>query len=360
VSARVFAHFGAFLLIALGAAQAEAAPGDATRLDYARSDHATGCPDREALQSAVVKRLGYDPFFPVARQTIVVEILDGETGLRAVMHLVDANGIIRGSRELSESRGHCDELVAALALAISIALDPSAALGEESADTKPGAPAGPAKPAEPKSEPESKQPESAAINGPDAAIPAQPAAAGSAKKRRAHPTKTQPLSYPEGTPIGLRAGVFSSLGVAPALAAGFRAGVSVHRKWFELVGEFSDQLEATRTSGDGGSVIGSLADGTLAPCFTADALAACALLNVGSLKSRGQDVPQPVNQRSLYAALGARVEFSPRLFEQLYLVTNADAFKSLTPITMRLHGADVWHTPFASAAASAGLEWRFQ
>jgi hypothetical protein len=356
VSLRFLAHFGSFLVIALCGARARAAPGDATRLDYARSDHAASCPDREALQSAVVKRLGYDPFFPVARQTIVVQILDSEAGLRAEMHLVDADGIIRGSRELSESRGHCDELVAALALAISIALDPSAALGDGSADTRPAATAEVAKPAQ--SDPE--QSENSGPNATESAGSPRPVAAGSAAKHRAPPTKTQSQRYAKGTPIGLRAGVFGSLGVAPALAAGFRVGASVQRAWFELAAEFSNQLEASRTASDGGSVLGSLAEGTLAPCFAWNALAACGLVNLGSLKSQGKDVPQPVNQRSLYAAIGARVELSPQLFDKLHLLVNADALKSLTPITLRLHGADIWHTPFVSLAASLGLEWRFQ
>ncbi|HEY5372680.1 MAG TPA: hypothetical protein VIK01_03300 [Polyangiaceae bacterium] len=356
MSLRFLAHFGSFLVIALCEAHAQAAPGEATRLDYARSDHAASCPDREALQSAVVKRLGYDPFFPVARQTIAVQILDDESGLRAEMHLVDADGIIRGSRELSESRGHCDELVAALALAISIALDPSAALGDESADTQPAAAAEVAKPARTDSE----QSETSGQSAHESAGSPHPAVAGSATKHRAPPTKTQPQRYPNGRPIGLRAGVFSSLGVAPALAAGFRVGASARRDWFDLTAEFSEQLEASRTASDGGSVIGSLAEGTLAPCFAPNALAACALLNLGSLKSQGKDVPQPVNHRSLYAALGARLELSPQLFDKLYLLVNADAFKSLTPITLRLHGADVWHTPFVSIAGSLGLELRFQ
>ena len=356
MSLRLLAPFGSILVIALCGARAQAAPGDATRLDYARSDRAASCPDREALQSAVVKRLGYDPFFPVARQTIVVQVLASEVGLHAEMHLVDADGIIRGSRELSEQREHCDELVAALALAISIALDPSAALGEGPADAQPAATAEATKP----TGPESDRPAEAQTKASQSAPATQPAAAGSATKRRAPPTKTQPQRHPKGTPIGLRAGVFGSLGVAPALAAGFRFGASVRRNWFELAAEFSDQLDASRTANEGGSVIGSLAEGTLAPCVASHTLAACGLLNLGSLKSQGKDVPQPVNQRSLYAALGVRVELSPQLFDRLHLLVNADAFKSLTPITLRLHGEDIWHTPFVSLAASLGLEWRFQ
>src|SRR6187455_1192643 len=122
---------GAVLLAtcALSTSRAPAAPGDATRLEYARSEQAAACPDRAALKAAVSKRLGYDTFFPAARQTVIVEILAQEGELRAHMRLVDENGMIVGSRELRKLVKHCDELVASFALAISIALDPSAALG---------------------------------------------------------------------------------------------------------------------------------------------------------------------------------------------------------------------------------------
>jgi len=90
---------------------ARAAPGDATRLEYARSARAATCPDRSALQAQVSQRLGYDPVFHAARQTNTVEIIDVGDDFRAQMRLMDENGIIVGSRELREKIGHCDELV---------------------------------------------------------------------------------------------------------------------------------------------------------------------------------------------------------------------------------------------------------
>ena len=111
--------FSAVLVaIAAWTNRVQAAPGGAARLEYARSERAAACPDRGALKAAVSKRLGYDPFLPAARQTIVVEIIDVDGGLRAQMRLSDENGLIIGSRELREQAGHCDELVASLALAI--------------------------------------------------------------------------------------------------------------------------------------------------------------------------------------------------------------------------------------------------
>lgn len=92
---QVALHVCAFaLLSAVGSRRAVAAPGDATHLEYARSARAAGCPDREALKTAVQRRLGYDPFFPVARQSIVVEVSDFDDTLRARMQLLDEQGMI--------------------------------------------------------------------------------------------------------------------------------------------------------------------------------------------------------------------------------------------------------------------------
>jgi len=356
VSHRFCAGFGSLLLVSLRATCAHAAPGDATRLDYARSNGAASCPDRDALASAVVKRLGYDPFFPVARQTIVVQILDGEAGFRAEMHLVDADGIIRGSRELRESRDHCDELVASLALAISIALDPSAALTDDATD--------PASIASPANSSQLDSAEPPAVETTDNStrserlVPVAPSASDA--RRRAPSAQPNAASAPAAALLGLRASVFGSVGVAPALAAGFRFGLSMRHDWFELIGEFSDQLAASRDASEGGTVRVSVQAGSLVPCFALGAFAGCAVFDVGSLKAEGIDVAQPVEQRLLSLAVGARAELEPHLFDQLYGFINVDALKSLTPVTLRLRGENVWQTPFASILGSVGMEWKFQ
>jgi hypothetical protein len=324
-------------VLALWSAHAHAAPGDATRLEYARSEAAKGCPDRDALRSAVTQRLGYDPFFPVARQTIVVEITDVSDGLRARMNLVDDQGLIVGSRELRERTEHCDELVASLALAISIALDPSAALGGGAAADS-GAPDADAQPPEPETTPEV------------AAPPQRPT--------RPHSPPALSLSQASTAQLTVRGGAFVASGVAPALAWGLRGGVGARWHWFQLVAEFADQFPVQHAVA-GGSVRASLYEGSLAPCVAKSWLAACALLNVGVQHSEGRDIPYSAAHKSLYAALGARVEAAPQLVGHLRLLLSADALKSLTPVTLRLHGEQVWKTPFVSVVLGAGLALQF-
>ncbi|MET0790445.1 MAG: hypothetical protein ABW061_02900 [Polyangiaceae bacterium] len=223
----------------LSASPASAAPGDATRLEYARSDGAGGCPDQASLQRAVVQRLGYDPFFHAAHQTVAVDITDVGSKLLARMRLVDEQGIIRGSRELNEQLGNCDELVASLALAISIALDPSAALGEPLV----GDPDSDAAPI-PKKEAAQSRAES-----PAALAPTAPSAVSTpvGPSHRERPEKSRASNDHRGpSPFAARAAWFGALGAAPSMAVGGRLGGSLRSDWFYFVAELADQLPASR------------------------------------------------------------------------------------------------------------------
>ncbi|HTA93259.1 MAG TPA: hypothetical protein VK745_26960, partial [Polyangiaceae bacterium] len=336
---------------------AQAAPGDGTRLEYARSDRAAHCPDRNALKSAVSERLGYDPFLPTARRAITVEITDTDAGLRAHMSLVDDHGIIVGSRELSDKVENCDELVASLALAISIALDPSAALGAAPAADNVAAPA-----TAPKKEASESAPEASAMASVDP-LPSAPAL----QKLPMDAARTLPVHARPGSaaalPVALRVAAVGALGATPGLAFGARVGGGVRSAWFELVAELSDQFAADR-SVPGGIVQVSLLDGGLAPCWAASWFAGCALVNAGSLRVVGIGAQPPLVVRHLLdLSAGLRAEVDPVLVGPLRLLVNLDVLKSLTPVALEFYGLgyrqEVWRTPAASLAASLGLELRF-
>jgi len=360
---------GAALCAALlCASRAHAAPGDGTRLEYARSDRAAHCPDQDAVKSAVKKRLGYDPFFPAARQTIVVEITDAEASgdLRARMRLVDEQGMIRGSRELSDKTENCGELVASLALAISIALDPSAALGEEPAVDTVAQPAPTPKKeeAEPSAAEASEEPEVATAIAPQshvipstAALPTRSAKTPTIKRRAASSNATE--SDSEQSRFAARAAGFAALGAAPAPALGFRIGLATTWDWFRLVTEFADQFPASKSVADVGGARASLLSATLAPCVTRGPFAGCALFSVGSLHVEGLEILDANSERLLNVALGARLEFAPTLTRHLRLLTHIDLARSLTPITLRVHGQGVWETPVVSPALGLGVAWQF-
>jgi hypothetical protein len=123
-----------FLLLSLPAS-ASAAP--AARLIYGRTPEASSCPAEGALRRAVAARVGYDPFFPWAKETILVHVWREHGRHRARVELLDDQGMTRGARELSSAAPDCTELFDAMALAISISLDAVAALQPTSPEDGP-------------------------------------------------------------------------------------------------------------------------------------------------------------------------------------------------------------------------------
>jgi len=239
-----------------------------------------------------------------------------------------------------------------LALAISIALDPSAAMGIA---PEPPAPQPSKRPAPPAETDDVAAPRAAA-QLPAASAPVSPA------KGRAPPQKKQPSKATNEIPVGLRATLFGAVGAAPKPAFGWRIGPSMQWAWFKLSAEFVEQFAASSAEQPlGGSAKVSMLEGKLSPCvaFEKTSLAACGLLGVGALRSEGQGVENPSTQSNWNVTLGGRFEYSPRLIGPLHLLLNADLNRSLTPITLRLRGETVWKTPLLSANLGAGAELRF-
>jgi hypothetical protein len=327
------------LALALSSQKAQAAPGDATRLEYARGADAVTCPDREALRAAVTKRLGYDPFFPVARQAVAVEIVVRGHQLVANMRLLDDNGIIQGSRELSDELGNCDELVASLALAISIALDPSAALGDT-----------PQAPPEPAPPPEAPEIHEAKENAPTAKDPTPKAPLSNAASSSA----STPRARAEAAWV-FRAAPALSFGQLPSTAVGARLGAGLRRQAAEIAAELSVWLPAARTSARGGQVQASLIAASVTPCYRAARLALCGIASLGQLRAEGRDLPTGSHDHSLYGALGVRLEVRQALTRSLGLFLSTDASKVVTPVTFRLHEQTVWSSPALAVVTALGV-----
>ena len=133
-------------------------------LVYVREAGTNACPAESDLRKAVASRIGYDPFFPTASKTVIARISRVPSGYRGKVQIVGDDGTALGSRDFSTRGDDCSELLSALALAISIALDdlddgkpPPAPAGESAAVAAPVAPVAPI-----------------SIVAPDAADPATP------------------------------------------------------------------------------------------------------------------------------------------------------------------------------------------
>ena len=85
------------------------------------------CPEEAALRKEVAERLGYNPFFVWAERTIVARIEREGPAFVATVQLLDAKGIVQGSRSLGSSSNDCAEVAKSVALVISIGIDPELA-----------------------------------------------------------------------------------------------------------------------------------------------------------------------------------------------------------------------------------------
>ncbi len=95
-----------------------------SRLVYVRGEGAEARPEAMELRLAVLHRLGYNPFEPNAKPSILVQLRHDGERLRANVELIDEQGLSRGSRHLDAPTNSCDELITAAALSISLAIDP--------------------------------------------------------------------------------------------------------------------------------------------------------------------------------------------------------------------------------------------
>src|SRR5689334_10030917 len=108
--------------VVLAAPPAMAKP--TARLQYTQGAGAEQCPGEDAGRASGAARLGCDPFVDAA-DTTAVAIGKREQGeWRGEVKLVDKRGSGRGMRQLSSSAADCADLIAAMALTISIAIDP--------------------------------------------------------------------------------------------------------------------------------------------------------------------------------------------------------------------------------------------
>lgn len=101
------------------------------RLSWVRGDGAEGCIAEKELERAVAARLGRNPFDEGAEQTIEASITRGDqTGWKAQIRVRDPKGNASGKRDLDVESDDCRAIGDAVALAMALAIDPNAELGE--------------------------------------------------------------------------------------------------------------------------------------------------------------------------------------------------------------------------------------
>lgn len=327
-------------------------PPHPTRLHYSLSANAADCPGEFALRTAVSARLGYDPFTSDARTIIETGIQRIRRSLRGSFLLVDARGHRTGTRTIVGRVGHCDDLVAAMGLAVSIAVDPMSI-----ARTWPAPSSSP--PSTSRAESSSRTPSSSApIAGPATLIATSsgPARAPPTSSARPAPIARRSLRNVPTWALRFGLGADISYGVAPALTPGFALYGELRRNALSVALEARTALPRTTDSlMTPGRVTVAPALVSLAGCYHLHGAGFCAIFMSGFLIGSGtQFTAENVTAWVPVAAAGTRVTWEIPIVPALAVRARADAAVWLARPVFLADGATAWESP--TIAASAGLD----
>jgi hypothetical protein len=354
--------------------------GDAprsARLEYKRAEGADHCPDERAIRSAVATRLGYDPFRSDAPRIVSATIGRSGQTLRADVTLSDASGAVTGTRQLSSTQNDCSELVAAMTLAISIAIDPQSQLrpppppaGSPPApapDGRPGAgpapaaqgerpPATPA-PGPPAPGPPAPGPPAPSPPAPSPPAPSPPASWSAGPSAAPLPRPSSAPQAPPEEPLRLRAGVggLVAAGASPGIGVGFAARIGLRKGALSAAIEGRADLPTSKRADGAGEVSASLLVATLLPCFHAGGAFVCGVGSIGALRGSGSGVPNAADDATPFAAAGVRAGSEIRIAGALSAEIHGELAATFTRTTLRLEDRDVWTTPPVSASLGAGV-----
>ncbi|MET0593703.1 MAG: hypothetical protein ABW133_13450 [Polyangiaceae bacterium] len=343
----------------------------ASRLAYSRTPGAARCPDERAFRRAVADRLGYDPFFPWAEQTVAVDIFEEKGALRGKLSLVDRDGIVRGTRELKGGARDCEDLLASLALATSITLDPMAVqrggAPPAEGDTPPSAAPPNATPSN-VADTESRAALATSENGrsvgakdrdDDRASPVQALSDDRGDGARDEGTGATRAFSDARTRWSIVAGPIVAFGETPSTSFGGRLGGELHRGSWAIGAEFRGDLPTTEASESGATVHVGVLGGALTPCFAPGFWSVCGVVYLGSMSSRGSGVTIPREESLFFSAAGVRAELVIPLPAPVDLRLHADVMKSLIDSRFVLQGREVWATPPYWGAAGVSAAYTF-
>jgi hypothetical protein len=329
-----------------------AAASPSARLVYVRDATASVCPDEASLRQAVKQRVGYDPFFPWAKTTVVVDVTGEGRTFVAHVRLVDESGLSQGARELRPGAKGCSGLIDAAALAISIALDMDVPHRDAPGAASPGC--APDLDHECASVP-APAPEPAPVPVPAPAP--MPASAHSTDERDATPSSAAAAGELRGL-VGFDA--LAAVDAAPALVApGFDVWAAARRGVGSLGLEMRADAPSAAASPGGGSASVLLVAATVAPCVHLGPAFACALGAVDWIRAAGSDVRVPRSGSAFAPAVGPRVGLELALSRSIALRVRGDLMVNLVLPTASLNGVGVWRLPQAGGILGAGLAYRF-
>lgn len=315
----------------LFAAQSVAASPSA-KLVYVRGAGADTCPGEEGLRKAVATRLGYDPFFPTAQKTVIAQVNRTAGGYHGKVQIVGDDGKLRGERDLASKGDDCAELVSAIALAVSIALD--------DLDEAPAA-----------------APPSAGGPEPD---PSPPLVVPHAPPRSDAPPPPPPTT-PNGprVELGASAGPTISLGTAPAAALGGSVAATLGYGALAARLDLRGELPSSTGLAPTGIVSTSTVLVALSGCVRGKVPFLCLGGGLGSVSSKTEGITRPASDSGRLAVLLASVGGDLALGRVLYLEPFLAAALNLTPHRVDVDGSPAFTVPLVAGTAGLHLGGHF-
>ena len=299
---------------------------------------APNCPTAEALETAIVARLGYDPFTEDAPNHVSVQIVPRASSLDGRIEWRDADGQWAGDQSFNMASGDCLRLTRTMALALAVQIQLLRGDLHTSPEASPER-AGDAKPATksatetPPVKPADESSTTTANHGSPAASAAQRTA-----KRDAPPV------------FALGVGPAVSFGMAPyPIALGRVFGqLAWQRASIQLAAETS--LASTFRRADGAGISEQVLLLSVAGCEAFGRWNACLVIDAGTVSLTGRDIDHPTSAHLPFVDAGLRGGFNQPLGERAFINAHADGLVVLTRWTASLDEVPVWTTPRFAAA----------
>jgi hypothetical protein len=309
------------------------------------------------MRRAVATRLGYDPFRPIATTTLTAEIRREKGVFRGRVRLVDEAGVERGARDLESRADDCRDLTTAMALSMSIAIDPLSV-------TRPDRPVGsvstPPAADEPSSIDDAPRPEPVA--GPAASPPGPPGPPGPATPTTADRPSPAPAARDEANDpprFVLGAGAHVAFGIAPAAAIGFRISTEIATRRYAVALEGRFDLPSSSDTAEGGRIRTSLAGGAIVPCVRIPLAWACGVVLVARVAAEAVEVTTPRSDGFLFLGAGARLVTHLPLPQDFSLRIGGDVLAHPVPFELTVNGRSVHRSSAVSALAGVALAHNF-
>ncbi len=321
------------------------------KLVYVRGPGAQACPSESDLRQAVALRLGYDPFFPTAPKTVIAQLRrdDARRAYLGTVQIVGDDGNARGSRDLASNGDDCAELVRAIALAVSLALD--------DLDEAPS----PDEPAEPPSESSEGRVATDDVGTKDERAPANDEV-GATAERRSSSEPSPPPNPPKGA-RGARfdasAGPVLSFGTAPAAAFGASAAGALRYGIVGLRLDVRGEWPSSTSIAPRGRVQTNTVLGSLSGCAYAKIPFVCVGAGMGVLWSTTDRITSPASDEALVATALARIGADFPIGGALYLEPFVEGAANLTRHSVAVNGANVFTVPLFAATTGIHVGGHF-